>query len=60
MKELTPQTKWTKYSFDEIKDLAEDDDIIIRNEDELLNYLKERRDNFVECLGDNQYDVLFA
>ena len=57
---LTPQTKWEKYSFDEVKELAEDDDIIIKNEAELLNYLKERADNYVECLGDNQYDILFA
>lgn len=57
---LTPQTKWENYSFDDIVELAEDDDIIITNKDELLTYLNDRNDNYYKVLDNGTYDILFG
>ena len=57
---LTPQTKWENYSFDDIVELAEDDDIIITNKGELLTYLNDRNDNYYKVLDNGTYDILFG
>jgi|TARA_X000001382_G_scaffold5711_1_gene4745 hypothetical protein len=57
---MTQQTYWEKFNFIELKELASDDDVEINNKSELLDYLENRKDNYVEYLGDDVYNVLFA
>lgn len=57
---MTQQTYWEKFNFIELKELALDDDVEINNKSDLLDYLEDRKDNYVEYLGDDVYNVLFA
>lgn len=57
---MTQQTYWEKFNFIELKELASDDDVEINNKSDLLDYLEDRKDNYVEYLGDDVYNVLFA
>jgi len=58
---MIQQTKWEKFNFIELQEIASDDDMIVRNEVEMLDYLKSRSyDLEFEVLSDSQYNVLFA
>lgn len=58
---MTPQTKWEVLDFKELQELAADDDVIVSNESEMLDYLKGRSyDMEFEVRADGQYNVLFA
>jgi len=58
---MKQQTKWEKFNFIELQEIASDDDMIVRNEVEMLDYLKSRSyDLEFEVLSDSQYNVLFA
>jgi len=55
-----PATKWVIYTLEDIIELAEDDDVIITTEPEALNYLKNRKDNYIKVIGHGIYHILFA
>jgi hypothetical protein len=58
---MTQHTKWEKFNFIELQEIASDDDMIVRNEAEILDYLKSRSyDLEFEVLSDGQYNVIFA
>ena len=58
---MIQQTKWEKFNFIELQEIASDDDMIVRNEAEMLDYLKSRSyDLEFEVLSDGQYNVIFA
>ena len=58
---MTPQTKWEVFNFEELQEVAADDNVIVSNESEMLDYLKGRSyDMQFEVRADGQYNVLFA
>ena len=57
---LTPQTKWEVMSFKDLQEIAEDDDVEVVTEAELMNYMTERADNLCEVLGGGKFNVLFG
>ena len=58
---MTPQTKWEVLDFKELQEVAADDNVIVSNESEMLDYLKGRSyDMEFEVRADGQYNVLFA
>jgi hypothetical protein len=58
---MTPQTKWEVFNFEELQEVAADDNVIVSNESEMLDYLKGRSyDMEFEVRADGQYNVLFA
>ena len=60
-KELEPQTKWEFYTFNQLAEIAEDDDVNINGFDSLKEYLDSRSNELVyKYLGNDQFDVLFA
>ena len=61
MRDMTPHTEWEVLSFEDLQEIAADDDVIVSNESEMLDYLKSRSyDLEFEVLSDGQYNVLFA
>jgi len=60
-KELEPQTKWEFYTFNQLAEIAEDDDVNINGFDSLKEYLDSRSNELVyKYMGNDQFDVLFA
>ena len=60
-KELKPQTKWEFYTFNQLAEIAEDDDVNINGFDSLKEYLDSRSNELeYKYLGNDQFDVLFA
>ena len=60
-KELEPQTKWEFYTFNQLAEIAEDDDVNINGFDSLKEYLDSRSNELeYKYLGNDQFDVLFA
>ena len=58
---MIQQTKWEKFNFIELQEIASNDDMIVRDEAEMLDYLKSRSyDLEFEVLSDGQYNVIFA
>lgn len=57
---LTPQTKWELYTFDQLAEIAEWDDVKVDNVDDVKAYLDNRNDVFYKHIGDDKFDVLFA
>ena len=59
--QLSPQTKWVFYTFNQLAEIAEDDGIDINGFDSLKEYL-DSRSNEIEYkyMGNDQFDVLFA
>ena len=57
---LEPATKWENFTFDDLSELAEDDEVTVKNENELLSYLEGRGDNYISVLGNGEYIVLFG
>lgn len=58
---LTPQTKWEFYTFNQLAEIAEDDDVIVNGFDSLKEYLDSRSNELeYKYLGNDQFDVLFA
>ena len=58
---MTPQTNWEVFNFEELQEVAADDNVIVSNESEMLDYLKGRSyDMEFEVRADGQYNVLFA
>ena len=58
---MTPQTKWEVFNFEELQEVAADDNVIVSNESELVHYLKSRYyDLLFELTSDGKYNVLFA
>ena len=61
MRDMTTQTEWEVLSFEDLQEIAADDDVIVSNESEMLDYLKGRSyDMEFEVRADGQYNVLFA
>ena len=61
MRDMTTQTEWEVLSFEDLQEIAADDDVIVSNESEMLDYLKGRSyDLEFEVRADGQYNVLFA
>jgi hypothetical protein len=61
MRDMTTQTEWEVLSFEDLQEIAADDDVIVSNEPEMLDYLKGRSyDMEFEVRADGQYNVLFA
>ena len=59
--ELEPQTKWEFYTFNQLAEIAEDDDVNINGFDSLKEYLDSRGNELeYKYLGNDQFDVLFA
>ena len=59
--ELKPQTKWEFYTFNQLAEIAEDDDVNINGFDSLKEYLDSRSNELeYKYLGNDQFDVLFA
>ena len=59
--ELEPQTKWELYTFNQLAEIAEDDDVNINGFDSLKEYLDSRSNELeYKYLGNDQFDVLFA
>ena len=59
--ELEPQTKWELYTFNQLAEIAADDDVDINGFDSLKEYLDSRSNELVyKYLGNDQFDVLFA
>ena len=60
-KELEPQTKWEFYTFNQLAEIAADDDVDINGFDSLKEYLDSRSNELeYKYLGNDQFDVLFA
>ena len=60
-KELEPQTKWEFYTFNQLAEIAADDDVNINGFDSLKEYLDSRSNELVyKYMGNDQFDVLFA
>lgn len=60
-KELEPQTKWEFYTFNQLAEIAEDDDVEIDGFNSLKEYLDSRSNELVYIyMGNDQFDVLFA
>ena len=60
-KELEPQTKWEFYTFNQLAEIAEDDDVNINGFDSLKEYLDSRSNELeYKYMGNDQFDVLFA
>ena len=58
---MTPQTKWEVFNFEELQEVAADDNVIVSNESELIGYLKSRSyDLSFELTADGNYNILFA
>ena len=58
---MTPQTKWEVFNFEELQEVAADDNVIVSNKSELVHYLKSRYyDLLFELTSDGKYNVLFA
>ena len=58
---MTPQTKWEVLNFEELQEVAADDNVIVSNESELIGYLKSRSyDLSFELTADGNYNILFA
>lgn len=61
MRDMTTQTEWEVLSFEDLVEIAADDDVTVSNESEMLDYLKGRSyDMEFEVRADGQYNVLFA
>lgn len=61
MRDMTTQTEWEVLSFEDLQEIAADDDVNVSNESEMLDYLKGRSyDMEFEVRADGQYNVLFA
>jgi hypothetical protein len=61
MRDMTTQTEWEVLSFEDLVEIAADDDVTVSNETEMLDYLKGRSyDMEFEVRADGQYNVLFA
>tara|TARA_S200002703_G_C3630042_1_gene193478 strand:+ start:352 stop:537 length:186 start_codon:yes stop_codon:yes gene_type:complete len=61
MRDMTTQTEWEVLSFEDLVEIAADDDVTVSNESEMLDYLKGRSyDLEFEVRADGQYNVLFA
>jgi len=61
MRDMTTQTEWEVLSFEDLVEIAADDDVTVSNETEMLDYLKSRSyDMEFEVRADGQYNVLFA
>jgi len=59
--ELEPQTKWELYTFNQLAEIAEDDDVDIDGFDSLKAYLDSRSNELVyKYMGNDHFDVLFA
>jgi len=59
--ELEPQTKWELYTFNQLAEIAEDDDVNINGFDSLKEYLDSRSNELeYKYMGNDQFDVLFA
>ena len=59
--ELGPQTKWELYTFNQLAEIAADDDVDINGFDSLKEYLDSRSNELVyKYMGNDQFDVLFA
>ena len=59
--ELEPQTKWELYTFNQLAEIAADDDVDINGFDSLKEYLDSRSNEPVyKYMGNDQFDVLFA
>ena len=60
MSKLEPQTKWELMTYDELVEIAADDDVVVNGLDDLMNYLSGRNDIQIVYLGNDRFDVLFA
>ncbi len=59
--QCSSQTKWEFYTFNQLAEIAEDDDTVINNFDDLKAYLESRSNELeYKYLGNDQFDVLFA
>ena len=59
--ELETQTKWELYTFNQLAEIAEDDDVDINGFDSLKEYLDSRSNELeYKYMGNDQFDVLFA
>jgi hypothetical protein len=59
--ELEPQTKWELYTFNQLAEIAADDDVDINGFDSLKEYLDSRSNELeYKYMGNDQFDVLFA
>ena len=59
--ELEPQTKWELYTFNQLAEIAADDDVNINGFDSLKEYLDSRSNELeYKYMGNDQFDVLFA
>ena len=56
---LHPQTKWEFYTFNQLAEIAEDDDVNVTDVDSLKAYL-DSISCYYKYLGNDQFDVLFA
>ncbi len=59
--QLLPQTKWEFYTFNQLAEIAEEDDVNVTDFDSLKAYLDSRSNELeYKYLGNDQFDVLFA
>ena len=59
--ELEPQTTWEFYTFNQLAEIAADDDVDINGFDSLKEYLDSRSNELeYKYMGNDQFDVLFA
>ena len=47
-------------TYDELVEIAADDDVVVNELDDLMNYLSGKNDIQIVYLGNDQFDVLFA
>ena len=61
MRDMTTQTEWEVLSFEDLVEIAADDDVTVSNETEMLDYLKSRSyDMEFKLRADGKYSILFA
>ncbi len=60
MSKLKPQTKWELMTYDELVEIAADNDVVVNTIDDLTAYYRSKGDVQLVYLGNDQFDVLFA